>query len=288
MTRRSAGFYLMVVVPAFVVGCNTPTQRPEWRTTLQYEESELYPTHIGRQGYPFLEIEIANQSVEVFLDTGNMTGLFLSSGTIERLGLPRAGEVVTRDSDGNQIGTKPLYEAASVAAFGDRWSDRQILQRDVRGADGAIGPPYLLGKRYTIDYKGGWLAVTENPLESLPPAANVLELFPVPDLEGMLVVRGSVRGEGVYIQVDTGKTRTCIDPEFARRLELPEATDGFRIDSIRLGSLEFSVSSAKAVGFGGISRGLDEPIRLGIGSDLLQDVLLTVDYRQGVAILQQK
>lgn len=83
-------------------------------------------------------------------------------------------------------------------------------------------------------------------------------------------MRGRVAGRDIYIQVDTGKTRTCVDPEFARQAGLPETGNGFRVDSREIGSLRFAVPSAKGVGFGGIGPGLDAPIRVGIGSEILK------------------
>jgi len=223
----------------------------------------------------------------VLLDTGNMTGLFLAEDVIRRLGLPKSGEVVTRDSEGNPTGTRPTFTAASVTAFGHRFADRAILQRDQRGIDGAIGPPYLTGRRYTLDYRSRRLGVTANSVGDPPAGAERLDLVPVEGLAGMIVVRGQVAGREVYIQVDTGKTRTCVDPEFARQAGLHENGNGYRIDSLQIGSLRFAVPSAKGVGFGGISRGLDAPILVSIGSDILKEIVLTVDVNQAAAFIQR-
>ena len=216
-----------------------------------------------------------------------MTGLFLSGDVIRRLGLPELGEVVTRDSGGNPTGTKPTYAAASVTAFGYRFADREILQRNQRAIDGAIGPPYLTGLRYTLDYRSRWLGVTAKPADDPPPGAERLDLVSVDGLAGMIVVRGQVAGREVYIQVDTGKTRTCVDPEFAREAGLRKAADGYSIDSLELGSQRFAVPAAKGVGFGGISHGLDAPILVAIGSDILKEIVLTVDVNQAAVFIQR-
>ena len=285
-TARITGPILATAV-TFLAGCSDPTESPDWQVALDYADSEIHAIAIGKQGYPFIEIQVNGRAVEVLLDTGNMTGLFLAGDVIRRLGLPELGEVVTRDSDGNSTGTKPTYAAASVTAFDHRFADREILQRNQRDLDGAIGPPYLAGRRYTLDYRSRRLGVTTNPVGDPPPGAERLDLVPVEGLAGMIVVRGQVAGREVYIQVDTGKTRTCVDPEFARQAGLHETANGYRIDSLEIGSQRFAVPSAKGVGFGGISDGLDAPILVAIGSDVLKEIVLTVDVDRATVFIQR-
>ena len=50
-------------------------------------------------------------------------------------------------------------------------------------------------------------------------------------------------------------------------------------DPVTLAGLTFTVPSAKEVGFGAISAGLPEPIVVGVGSDILSGLVLSVDYR---------
>jgi len=277
-----------ILVSVICLACfNVPTESSDWQAALGYADSDLHAIAIGKQGYPFVEIQVNGHTVEVLLDTGNMTGLFLSEDVIRRLGLPELGEVVTRDSDGTPTGSKPTYAAASVTAFGHRLADREILQRNERRIDGAIGPPYLKGLRYTIDYRSRWLGVTAKPVDDPPPGIERIDLVPVDGLAGMIVVRGRVAGREVHVQVDTGKTRTCVDPEFALQVGLPETTNGYAIDSLEIGSQRFVVPSAKGVGFGGISEGLDEPILVGIGSDILKEIVLTVDVDRGSVFIQR-
>ena len=278
---------ILATAVTFLACFNEPPESPDWKAALGYADSDLYAIAIGKQGYPFIEIQVNGRTMEVLLDTGNMSGLFLSGEVIRRLGLPKLGEVVTLDSDGTPTGTKPTYAAESVTAFGHRFADREILQRNERMINGAIGPPYLTGLRYTIDYKSRWLGVTANPVEDSLPGAERLDLVPVNSLPGMIVVRGKVAGREVYVQVDTGKTRTCVDPQFAREAGLRKATNGYSIDSLEIGSQRFVVPSAKGVGFGGISDGLDAPIFVAIGSDVLKEIVLTVDVDRAAVFMHR-
>ena len=63
--------------------------------------------------------------------------------------------------------------------------------------------------------------------------------------------------------------------------------NGYRIDSLEIGSQRFAVPSAKGVGFGGISDGLDAPILVAIGSDVLKEIVLTVDVDRATVFIQR-
>ena len=236
MRRAGATGAILAIVMTVLAGCSDRVESPDWQTALHYADSEMHAIAIGKQGYPFVEIQVNGRAVNVLLDTGNMSGLFLAGDVIRQLDLPQLGLVVTRDSGGNEIGTKATYSAALVTAFGQRFVERKILQRNDHEIDGAVGPPYLAGRRYTLDYRSRWLGVTASAVGDPLPGAERLDLVPVEGLAGMIVVRGQVAGREVYIQVDTGKTRTCVDPEFARQAGLHETANGYRIDSLEIGS----------------------------------------------------
>ena len=88
------------------------------------------------------------------------------------------------------------------------------------------------------------------------------------------------------VEIDTGKSRTVVDPTLISDLDLPRTEDGVQIDEIRIGMHRFSASSAKKKSFKGISRGLEVPIGIGVGSDILSRLIVTVDYRQRALLLQ--
>ncbi|HEX5012364.1 MAG TPA: hypothetical protein VFY71_18390 [Planctomycetota bacterium] len=57
-----------------------------------------------------------------------------------------------------------------------------------------------------------------------------------------------------------------------------EQSDGVRIDCVGIGPLVFAVPSAKVVPKSGIDSTLTPPIQLSVGSDILAQTILTVDY----------
>jgi hypothetical protein len=82
----------------------------------------------------------------------------------------------------------------------------------------------------------------------------------------------------VLTEFDTGKSRTVIDPELARQLKLASNERGVQIDSLFIGDTPFAIPSAKLVSLADIDRSLPAPIELSVGSDVMSQLLITVDY----------
>jgi hypothetical protein len=230
---------------------------------------------------PNVPVTINGQRLQLVLDTGNLSGLTLTPDWLRRLALPVVDHVQAYDSGGREIGRYAVHRADTVAAFGRKWSDVRILERDTGVLNGLIGPAYLLDRRFTIDYRSRLLGVSESPLPDTALHSESGELVPHPDLPGLILIRGKVNGQPVLMEVDTGKSRTCIDEALVRRLDPPRTGDGCRLESVEIGAFSFTVPSAKILSFGGLSRGLPEPIRLGVGADILLKVILSVDYPRG-------
>jgi hypothetical protein len=64
-------------------------------------------------------------------------------------------------------------------------------------------------------------------------------------------------------------------------LGLPPAHYGYVLNKVRIGFWEFSVPSAREDNFAGISKDLPSPVLIGVGSDVLPQVVMTIDYRAG-------
>jgi hypothetical protein len=98
----------------------------------------------------------------------------------------------------------------------------------------------------------------------------------------LILVYGAIDGRSVLIELDTGKSRTVINPALASELRLRRNPRGVTIENLRIGDLYFEVPCAKEVDQKGIDPTLEEPILVGMGSDLLSLFVWTVDYEKGV------
>jgi hypothetical protein len=223
--------------------------------------------------------------VEVALDTANMSGLLLAPALADRLGLQVIGHSDFFDSDGKRLGTRREYRVGSLRAFGTEWRGQVAYEDDRNEVRGRIGPRFLLGRRFTLDYRARRLAVSASPLPPESFAGSRLPLLWSSRYPGMLVVRGAVNGQPALIQLDTGKSRTCVDPALVERLGLRSAPGGVSIRELSLGGVSLLVSSAKVVSLSALGQDLPEPVAVGIGSDVLSRLLLTVDYPQRVAFV---
>jgi hypothetical protein len=254
-----------------------------WQEPLGYRASELYPITIGKYGYPYVTVSVNGQDLKLVWDTGNMSGLALNSDVAERLKLPVIGDSKSVDSSGRVIGTARLFQVSKLRAFGGVWTDVQALEIRTTDFDGLLGPLFLSGKRFTLDYPNRVIAISDTPLPSRGEAnAAILPMTQSARLKGMILVGGFVNGRRVLIQIDTGKSRTCVDPSLVVLDKLPESGNGYKIGEVKIGPYSFSVPSARQIDFKGISEGLPEPILLGIGSDILSRLVLTVDYSRQI------
>ncbi len=265
-------------------GCCAPPS-PAWRRTLRYADAETFSIRLGPHGFPMVRSAIDRHPVELVLDTANMSDLVLSRGLAERLGLPVVGRSDYFGSDGRRIGSRREYRVRSLGAFGAEWPRVVAFEDDRSDEPGLIGPHYLLGRRFTLDYRARRLAVSASPLPAGSFAGTRLPLVWSERYPGMLVVRGAVNGQPVLMQLDTGKSRTCVDPVLARSLGLEAVPGGVRVRELTLGGVSLFVSSAKEVSFSALGQGLPEPVVVGVGSDVLSRLLLTVDYGQRAAFI---
>lgn len=277
---------IMMTMLAFGYSSNAGTAQDEtelqWAKKYSFDPSEVFPLEIGALGFPYIECEIDGSSITMLFDTGNITGVFLGSKAAQRIGLLKTGELVRRDSSGNRVGAFAAYTASKMTVFGKKRSDVGILQRDEERFEGAVGPRFVMEGRFTIDYGNRLIGVASTPLPEKEDDQYDLELVPNDRYPGMIVAKGSVNGRTVLIQFDTGKSRSVLDPKLVEELRLPQDEQGALIREIKLGSLTFSVNSAKMLSLHGLSREYAEPVLLGIGSDILSQVVLSVDYRRNV------
>lgn len=275
---RSGIFRLVLFVFICVCIARTDAQSTvNWRKPLKYQSDELFPITIGKYGYPYIRVKINSDEFDLVWDTGNMSGLTLSTGLAERLNLPIIGKSKSYDSEGNVVGEYRTFNVGELGFF-------NIVRKDIRAhefshsaLEGLVGPGFILDRRFTIDYINRTIAISSSrlPTESVD---TTLSMVRSPKFPALILVFGLINDQKVLIEIDTGKSRTVVDPELAARLDLPKTSNGYRIDEVKIGHYAFEVASAKEKSFRGISDGLPEPIRLGIGSDILSEIILTVDY----------
>jgi predicted aspartyl protease len=269
------------------VSCREPQKRLHWQEELEYRPNEIFPIKIGKYGYPYVQVIINDQELEMAFDTGNMSGLLVAPEAADRLSLCSVGESQHYDSSGEVIGTFRVFKVPKLKVFDKVWIEERAHEHTGSGLIGLIGPRYVYGKRFTLDYQNEVIAVSESPLPRVERENSIFPLIQSESLKGLIVIKGLVNGEQVLIEIDTGKSRTCVDSALIKKIDLPEVEGGYRIDEIQLGPYSFKVASAKKVSFRGMSDDFAEPILFGVGSDLLSQVVLSVDYSKQIVMISK-
>jgi len=260
-------------------------QKPWWLDSLAYSSAQLSPIRVGTDGFPYVRVRIDTTHLWLLFDTGNMVGLTIASQHYDRLELPVTGTVRRRDSSGEFLGEFRIGRAERVEALGRPATGVAIREFAHPRLVGILGPDDLPESRFTLDYQSQLIAVSNSVL-NLHEAAGSRPLIRSARYPRLIVVEGRFQGRPILIELDTGKSRTVVDPVWARSVGLTVGqTDTVAIGEVELGDAVFHVRDAKPVGLGGIDPDLPAPLVMSLGSDSLSRFILTVDYAQGVALL---
>ena len=270
-----------ILLASLLVSAGCAAEPPSWISALGYGANEVFPIQLGRAGMPFVEVTVGTTTRPWLFDTGNMVGLTLATNEIDELHLREIARWERLDSDGQVIGTYRRVRAPAVRLLGRTLADHEIFEFSDADLVGLVGPDTLPGTRFTLDYRAGLIAVATSALETVPAGFFELPLTRSPRHPRLILATGHVDGRPVLVEFDTGASRTNIDPQLARELALPVVESGVRIDSLKIGPLAFAVPSAKVVPKSGIDRTLAQPILLAVGSDIIGQMILTVDYARG-------
>ncbi|HLN98805.1 MAG TPA: pepsin/retropepsin-like aspartic protease family protein [Pyrinomonadaceae bacterium] len=256
-----------------------------WQEVLRYQQKELFPIRIGKYGFPLVPVSVNGNALNFVWDTGNTGNPLINPELAKRLSLTVSGEDKYYDTSGALLGTHQRFALGQLNLLGKTWTNQQANEFWQTDLDGTIGPHFVLSGRFTLDYHNRVIAVSDSPLPKLKVSGDVLPMFPASRYPQMIVIEGTVNGRKALIQIDTGKSRTCVDTLLVTALGLPPANNGYEIREVKIGRYSFSVSSAKEINFNDISEGLPQPIMLGIGSDIVSQLVLSVDYSQHIVLI---
>jgi len=281
-TRAGMAAAAALTLAAGIPGCAAPAPAPDWVHAFRYGEAALHPVRIGEFGYPYVEVQIADTSLWLPFDTGNTVGLTVSTALFDRLGLTADGSHHRVSSAGDTIATLRVAEGVSVSTLGRDVGPTRVYEFEHPSLDGLAGPVLMGGGHFTLDYATRRIGVGAGPLPDSVRGFRRLPLIRSTRHPTLILVRGTVEGREVLIELDTGKSRTVVNPGLAAELGLRRDARGVAIDHLGIGDIRFEVPSAKEVDQRAIDTSLPEPILAGIGSDILSRFVWTVDYEAGV------
>lgn len=284
--RISVLIVLLFAISILLISCKKPNQKLlQWQERYKYKGKDIYKINIDGEGLPHVDVLVNNRNLDMVFDTGNMKGMIIELDKARQLRLPRIDNWNGIDYEINSVGKFSVFSTNSVIVFSREWDNERIYESRKEYLNGSIGPRYLVGKRFTIDYKNRVLAVADTLGNVEYKNVKLLPLFVNDEYPGMIIVKGKVNGHEVLIQFDTSKSRTRIDPRLISIIGCERTDDGYIIDNIKIGDYEFTVPNAIEKNFKSLDGKYSEPVLLSVGADIISRVVLTVDYGSNQVIL---
>lgn len=280
------GIFLAFII--IMTGCGKPIETlVHWQEKYGYKPDQVYSMDVDENGLPHVKVAVNDSILDMILDTGNMHGMSIELDKARQLRLARIDSWDGEDYRRGPIGKYSIFHAVSIDVFKREWKNQRIYESSFDEYDGSIGPMYISKERFTLDYKNKLIGVgySQGPVNDKN--VSVLPIVDNLTYKRMIVVKGKVNGHEVLIQIDTGRTRTTIDPKLVNKLKLSRTNEGYIIDSILLGDYDFSVPNAKEADLSELDKDYSEPVLLCIGSDVISRMVLTIDYYTGQVIINK-
>jgi len=269
---------LIVAIPA----CSPSPPAANWPDAFGYTEANIHTLNIGDFGFPYIQLNVRGTRLFLPFDTGNMVGLSVSPELFDKLDLTADDYYEQVNSAGKTVARFRVADSVEVSVFGRDSIRTRIYELNHPTLSGLAGPTLIEESHFTLDYATGRIGVGSGSLPDSVPGFMKIPLVRSNRHPRLILVMGTIEGREVLIELDTGKSRSVINPRLASELSLSRDSHGVAIDSLRIGDLSFGVPSAKEVDQTAIDPTLPEPILAGLGSDILSRFVWTVDYDAGV------
>ena len=280
ISRKVGGVVLALAAVSY--GCTSPSPKSGWVEAFGYAAADIHLIDVGEFGFPYLPVSIGGTLTMLPFDTGNMVGVSVSSTLFDQMGLRAIGSYDRLNSAGEVVARLRVADAVDVSVLGRDLGPTSVYELNHSSLLGLVGPTVIGGGHFTLDYRSGKIAVGTKGLPDTVPGFRQVPLVRSRREPMLIVVRGTIDDRRLLLELDTGKSRTVINPALASELALSRGAQGVEIKSLQIGDLSFRVPSAKEVDQTGIDPVLPEPILVGVGSDLLSRFVWTVDYETGV------
>lgn len=272
----------------------------EWVDRYGYVPGDFVDFRFGDRGtwVPVVDARVAGRRVRLVFDTGTNGYAALDEATMRELQLPIEGWSEFLDASGEPAGRIPRTRASTLELASLRLVDVPVggvgperITGERRGYVGTIGWSALEGGRFTIDYSNRRIAISSEPLPGgLASCATryVTSFVSPPRLDGLLLVAARLEGHALLAEVDTGKSKTVLDPGIDSIRSFEHGDRGLEIAGLRLGPFELTTRFGRmGRGFDSFSRGVEPRVLVGLGSDLLSRFLLTVDYPTRTIVFEE-
>ncbi len=293
----------LALVSLLVAGCSQGRlighdhryPKADWPTRLQYDADEIKPLYTSLTGCPEVDVQLNGKPFQLLFDYGCSRGFQITTAVEKRADYTVLEETSTYWADGTFRGKVKRIRVDSLEVFGNRYEDQEGTLADWRifsslPHEGLISLEYFAGYRFTQDYRRGKLGLTRKPFpDSLRGSKDYefIDLLDPPDYHKYGVyVLGKVNGDESVIHIDTGSSKTTVDPA-ALTTGQQGKVDGTKHPAelpVSLGDFAFTIRRYRVSPIQHPSP-CQYPVRMGIGSDLLRDFVITIDRTENKNLL---
>ncbi len=265
-----------------IVGCTSQTADPAWVKAFGYTPPDIHSIGLGDFGFPYVPVRIGATRLILPFDTGNMVGVSVSPELFDQMGLTTEDSYDLLNSAGEIVASLRVASPIEVSVLRRHLGPTPVYELHHPSLRGIMGHAAIGGGHFTLDYRSRRMGLSTATLPDTVPGFRQVALVRSSRHPMLILVRGTIEDREVLLELDTGKSRTVINPTLASALALERRPQGVTINSLRIGDLSFEVLSAKEVDQTAIDPDLPQPILAGVGSDILSRFVWTVDYDAGV------
>jgi len=265
------------------------TDAVQW---LAYRPGEIYPIKLGRTGCPEIEVKIDGQPFRLTFDFGSSGGMMVTTAIESRIKYELVRDLTTSNPDGSPRGRGKEILLGRVDVLGKTFERVKSDLYDWKiysslPFDGLISLEFFENTRFTLDYQGKKLAISDQPFpEALMKSDEVfvVPLLPSPQWNRYgLYFAASVAGRDAVIYVDSGSSRSFIDRSLVEGKSVSKVGNNdvcLATIPLAVGGLNLEISRIRV---SDIRRNTNyqHPVGMVIGSDLLKNFVISVDRTPG-------
>jgi hypothetical protein len=273
------------------------SQRTNWAERYDYRADELHPIKLQTNSIPLAEVRVDGSPLWVIFDTGCSTGFSLTSAVEAKIAHEVTGKSKERNPDGSYRGETTLATIASLEVCGAKYAPVETSFSDWRifsslKFNGLLGLRYFKNKRVTIDYQSKIIGVSSRPLVRRASEDFPMAEVPLMQASGnqadLVYVLGKVKTSPTVIYLDTGSSASFIDPGILDAGDIKKDKNRLLAENVEMsiGDLYFTVKRLRVQEQRrGVS--FEYPQTVKLGSDVLKDLLLTIDKISNRLIIQK-
>lgn len=257
-----------------------------------YNQDEIIPITLHEEfKIPEINVKFGDDVIPLFFDFGNNGNILITNAVSENLTFIVEDTVPTYTPDGKVRAIVYDIVLQQFELLDSVFINEPAILADwsvfsTSPTNGIVGLKYFQNKRFTLSYRDGILAITDDTIQEnyFTERASMLPIQVFENHPYGVYFEGKVNGQRVLIYFDTGKSHSKLNQNLFQDSKIVSDKSGsFYADtvSIHFGNHHFEMYYPRV---GGINRSTDSSdllVGMEVGSDILNQFLITIDRTNG-------